>query len=586
MLRVLGIRDFVIVDRLELEFSPGFNVLTGETGAGKSILLDALDLLLGGRGESGLIRPGAERAELHAEFECAPDSPAARWLSDNDYADAPGELLLRRVFDRAGRSRASINGRPATLGQLREAAEQLVDIHGQNAHLMLTRASAQREQLDRFAAATAEAAEVAACYAAWRDADAALGEWQASAEAWRSRLETLQHDIAELEALAGDAAAIEALEAEHRRLAHAQSLMDAARDALQHVDESDGNAHDRIARALQRVDAVAGLDARLGEALDALQTAEAAAAEAASGLRRYLDRADLDPDRLDEVESQLAALQRLARKHRNTPAGLPVLLEQLRAEWQRAGGDDGEDAETRLRQRATAARLAYDQAAAALRARRAPAAEALASAVTATMQRLSLNGGRLEVRLLDETEPSAHGSERVEFLVSANAGMTPGALGRVASGGELSRIGLALSTAGADSLEAETLVFDEVDAGIGGGVAEVVGRMLQSLGEGRQVLCVTHLAQVAACAGTQYRVSKALADGMVSSRVVRLDTAGRADELARMLGGVQITETTLAHAREMLLQLGTPKGTPASAPAGTHAGDSLRCDRPGHAVLP
>jgi len=569
MLRLLGIRDFVIVDRLELDLGPGFNVLTGETGAGKSILLDALDLLLGGRGESGLIRPGAERAELHAEFECAPDSKAARWLSDNDYADVPGELLLRRVFDRAGRSRASINGRPATLGQLREATEQLVDIHGQNAHLMLTRAHAQRELLDRFAAAADAVAEVALRHAAWRDADAALREWQASAESWRSRVETLRHDIAELEPLASDAAAIEALETEHRRLAHAQNLMDAARAALQGVDESEANACDQLAAALQRLEAVAGLDDRLGPALSALRTAETAAAEAASGLRRYLDRAELDPERLAEVESQLAALQRLARKHRRAPTALPGLLEALRAEWQRCGGDDGGDAESRLRQRAAAARAAYDQAAAALRARREPAAQRLASAVTATMQRLSLTGGRLEVHLHDEPEPSAHGSERVEFLVSANAGMAPGPLGRVASGGELSRIGLALSTAGADSLETDTLVFDEVDAGIGGGVAEVVGRLLQSLGSDRQVLCVTHLAQVAACAKAQYRVSKALADGVASSQVTRLDDAGRADELARMLGGVQITETTRAHARELLLQLGA--GAPAGGP-GAHPG--------------
>ncbi len=556
MLRALGIRDFVIVDRLDLEFGTGFNVLTGETGAGKSILLDALDLLLGGRAESGMIRPGAERAELTAEFEYAPGSAVGRWLEANDYAETPGELLLRRVVDTSGRSRATINGRPATLGQLREATEQLVEIHGQNAHLMLTRPAAQRGLLDRFAGAGVAAAAAADTYAAWREADAALRDWLTSADAWAARLETLRHDIAELEPLAADPAAIESLEAEHRRLAHAQSLIEAVQMALQQVDDGEVNAHDQLAGALQRVDAVAGLDARLEEALAALQTAEAAAAEAASGLRRYLDRADLDPERLEEVESQLGELQRVARKHRVGVAELPTLLGQLREELAKLGGDSDIDMQARLQARADDALAAYHREAATLRALRGPAATRLAAEVTATMQRLSLGGGRFEVSLYDEPAPTAHGSERIEFLVSTNAGMPPGPLGRVASGGELSRIGLALSTAGADSLDAGTFVFDEVDAGIGGGVAEVVGRMLQALGNSRQVLCVTHLAQVAACATSQFRVSKALRDGVATSRVEGLDAAQRVDELARMIGGVQITETTRAHAQELLETLG------------------------------
>ncbi len=561
MLRALGIRDFVIVDRLDLEFGPGFNVLTGETGAGKSILLDALDLLLGGRAESGLIRPGADRAELHAEFDYAEGSAVARWLTDNDYADAPGELLLRRVVDLSGRSRASINGRPATLGQLREATEQLVDVHGQNAHLLLTRGSAQRELLDRFAGGAAAATAVARAYSAWREADTALREWRDSADAWRGRIETLRHDVAELEPLAGDAGAIESLENEHRRLANAQGLIDAAQAALQRLDEGEANARDQLANALQRIDGVIALDDRLTEALTSLQTAETAAAEAASTLRRYLDRADLDPERLAEVDAELAELQRLARKHRTTPGGLPEVLDALLSELSRLGGDGEGDAEARLRARAETALADYRSAATALRALRDPAARRLSESVSATMQRLSLAGGRFEVVLHAEPEPSAHGSERVEFLVSANAGLPLGPLGRVASGGELSRIGLALSTAGVAALEAGTLVFDEVDAGIGGGVAEVVGRMLQALGGDRQVLCVTHLAQVAACAGSQFRVSKVVTEGVASSRVAPLDAGERVDELARMIGVVQITETTRAHARELLEQLG-PRARP------------------------
>jgi len=553
MLRALCIRDFVIVDRLDLEFGPGFNVLTGETGAGKSILLDALDLLLGGRAESGLIRPGAERAELSADFEYAADSPVALWLSDHDYEDAPGELMLRRVMDGSGRSRATVNGRPATLGQLRELTEKLVDIHGQNAHLMLTRPAAQRDLLDRFAGAATALSRVAEAYTVWREAAAALEDWLATADTWAARLASLRDDVAELAGLAGDPGEIETLESEHRRLAHAQSLIQAAQTALQQVDEGEVNAHDQLAAAGQSIGAVVALDERLTEALAALQSAEAAAAEAASDLRRYLDRADLDPDRLVEVEARIGELQRVARKHRVMPSALPTLLQTLREELAQIGGGDGEvDVGAMLRQRAAAARDAYDSAAAELRALRSPAAQRLAEVATAGMQRLSLAGGRLLVLLHPETEPTAHGSERVEFLVSANAGMPPGPLGRVASGGELSRIGLSLSTAGAGALATGTLVFDEVDAGIGGGVAEVVGRMLRSLGSRRQVLCVTHLAQVAACAGTQFRVSKEIRDGLASSRVEALDPAGRLDELARMIGGVQITEATRAYARELL----------------------------------
>ena len=397
-------------------------------------------------------------------------------------------------------------------------------------------------------------------HATWREADAALRDWLAAADTWAARLETLRHDVEELAGVADDPQEIESLESEHRRLAHAQSLIEAAQAALHQVDEGEVNAHDQLAAAQQGIDAVVALDGRLAEALAALQTAEAAAAEAASDLRRYLDRADLDPDRLVEVEARLGELQRVARKHRIAPTALPALLQSLREELARLGGDGEGDAGAHLRRRRDAARAAYDSAAAALRTLRAPAAERLAEAITASMQRLSLAGGSFRVLLREEPEPTAHGSERTEFLVSANAGMPPGPLGRVASGGELSRIGLALSTAGAGSLAAGTLVFDEVDAGIGGGVAEVVGRMLQALGSRRQVLCVTHLAQVAACATTQFRVSKVVRDGLASSRVDALGSNERIDELARMIGGVEITEATRAYARELLDRLGSRSG--------------------------
>ncbi|NBS93096.1 MAG: DNA repair protein RecN [Betaproteobacteria bacterium] len=565
MLGSISIRDFVIVDRLDLDFGSGFNVLTGETGAGKSILLDALGLLLGERASPGLIRPGAERAELAATFEFDPAGPLASWLDDNDCADEPGLLLLRRVVDTSGRSRAAINGRPATLAQLREATEQLVNVHGQNAHLMLTRPEVQREFLDRYAAADGLAQAVAAAFRDWHGADAALRNWQASAAAWTARLLELRHDIAELEPLAGDRESLAELEAEHQRLAHAQGLIDASQAALDAISESETNASDLVAAAQIRIDDATAIDPRLGDTASALHAASAHIGEAASQLRRYLDRVEIDPDRLSEVETQLAEVQRLARKHRRRSEELPELLAALRTELEGMGGDG--DAESVLRNRVDTAHREYAQHAGALRSARLEAGERLQTGVTACMQRLSLAGGRFVVALLDEVEPTAHGSERVDFLVAANAGLPPGPLARVASGGELSRIGLALSTVSAAALAAGTLVFDEVDAGIGGGVAEVVGRLLQELGTQRQVLCVTHLAQVAACARQQFRVAKAVREGVTTSHVEALSADQRVDELARMIGGMQITDTTRAHARELLATLAP--GSHLQAPAGS-----------------
>lgn len=566
MLRHLGIRDFVIVDRLELEFGPGFHVLTGETGAGKSILLDALGLLLGDRAESGTIRPGADRAELSASFDFDPASALTAWLQANDCADEPGQVLLRRVIDTSGRSRAFLNGRPVTLAQLREVTEQLVSVHGQNAHLTLLRGEVQRALLDRSAGTGPLLRRVEAAWHDWRTAEDALQHWSASRDAWSARRATLRDDIAELAPLVDDPTALESLEAEHRRLAGAQQLIDATTEALAAIDDSDIDAQAQVGRAAARLGNVNAIDPRLQPIEAALYAAATQLAEAASDLRRYIDRIELDPGRLREVESRLAELQRIARKHRCTVAELPALLARLRDELDSLGGDDDG---TGLQQRRDNALGSWQIAAAELSAVRQHAATELAAAVTACMQTLSLQGGRFCIDLPPEPRPTAHGAERVEFSVSANAGMPPGPLDRVASGGELSRIGLALSTVAAVGLEADTLVFDEVDAGIGGGVAEVVGRLLQRLGEQRQILCVTHLPQVAACADEQYQVSKEQRDGLTCSRVTKLDHDGRIDELARMLGGLQITATTRSHADELLASLGRSK---ARGVAGAHSG--------------
>jgi len=381
MLGSISIRDFVIVDRLDLDFGSGFNVLTGETGAGKSILLDALGLLLGERASPGLIRPGAERAELAATFEFDPAGPLTSWLDDNDCADEPGLLLLRRVVDTSGRSRAAINGRPATLAQLREATEQLVNVHGQNAHLMLTRPEVQREFLDRYAAADGLAQAVAAAFRDWHGADAALRNWQASAAAWTARLLELRHDIAELEPLAGDRESLAELEAEHQRLAHAQGLIDASQAALDAISESETNASDLLAAAQIRIDDATAIDPRLGDTASALHAASAHIGEAASQLRRYLDRVEIDPDRLSEVETQLAEVQRLARKHRRRSEELPELLAALRTELEGMGGDG--DAESVLRNRVDTAHHEYAQLAAALRSARLEAGERLLTGVSA-----------------------------------------------------------------------------------------------------------------------------------------------------------------------------------------------------------
>jgi len=551
MLLRLIIRDFVIVDRLELDFAAGFGALTGETGAGKSILVDALSLALGERADASVVRVGSEKAEISAEFDVAPGSALAVWLAANDFDT--DVCILRRVVDAGGRSRAWLNGTAATLGQLREVADMLADIHGQHAHHSLLRADAQRALLDAHAGVTQLAREVAGLFAAWKKAREARRLAEQDVEAALREKDLLDWQVKELAALAFDAKEWQETEAEQRRLAHAASLLEASAAALDALDEGDAAALSVLRHASGRLSELTAVDADLNDVAQLFESALIQLEESALALRRYRDRLDLDPARLSELDARIDAVTQMARKHRVAPEELPDILARFEtrlAELTLAA--DPSALAARERQTATA----YRQAAERLSAARQLAAQALGAAVTAAMQELAMAGGRFEVALTPLEEGAAHGLEAVEFLVTANAGQPPRPLAKVASGGELSRIGLALQVIASQSHAAGTLIFDEVDVGIGGRVAEIVGQMLKQLGADRQVLCVTHLPQVAARADWQWSISKETRTDLLGettvSRVLPLNAAGRVEEIARMLGGVKITDTTREHAREML----------------------------------
>jgi DNA repair protein RecN (Recombination protein N) len=547
MLRRLDLRNFVIVDRLELEFSGGFGALTGETGAGKSILVDALALALGERAEGGVVRAGCDKAELAAVFDVS-GRPAVRdWLAANDF-EADEELLLRRVIDSGGRSRAYINGAPATAQQLREVAEDLVDIHGQHAHQSLLRADAQRALVDAHAGQASLGTETAAAFRTWREAELALAEAAASGEGLAREREQLEWQVAELDGLGLGPDEWEALEAEHRRLAHSASLLEGAQFALASLCEGEGASEGQLDAVSRRLDDLAAYDPGLNDIAGLLQSARAELAEAVSLLRRYADRVDLDPRRLAQVEGRIEAIHAAARKFRVRPEALGELLVQGRRRLSEIGAAFDTKA---LRARVEACRAAYLALAERLSAGRQRAADDLARAVTALMADLALASGRFEVGLLSG-EPAAHGLEQVEFRIAGLAGSDARPLARVASGGELSRISLAIQVVASRSSRVPTLIFDEVDVGIGGGVAEIVGRLLRQLGEERQILCVTHLPQVAARAQWQWQVRKDVREGVVRSAIAPLDGEGRVGEIARMLGGVNITDITRRHARELL----------------------------------
>ena len=547
MLRTLSIHDFVIVDSIELDFALGFTVFTGETGAGKSILIDALALTLGERGDASVVREGAAKADITAEFSAGPE--ALKWLDNNEFVADEGSVLLRRVIDNAGRSKAFINGIAATATQLRELGDMLVDIHGQHAHQSLLKNDAQRALLDTQAGLQDKVKELVVLHKAWRALVKQREEFEVNAKNVLLERERLEWQVSELEKLAVKPGEWSDISNEHSRLSHAASLIEGAQEALDAISESDNSPMlSRLSSLNQKMGKLVAIDEGLKPVLEALEPARIQLQEAVYALNDYLSRVELDPARLREVEVRLEAIHSTARKFRVTPDELPQEYEKLSGELrQLAQASDMEG----LRAQEAKAKAAYQTAAEKLSAARSSAANNLSTAVTAAMQDLSMAGGRFAIAL-NPCEPASYGLEQVEFMVAAHPGSAPKPLAKVASGGELARIALAISVIASSATATPTLIFDEVDSGIGGGVAEVVGRLLKRLGQDRQVLCVTHLPQVASQANQHFQVSKQVTGGRTASRIDALDVKARVEEVARMLGGIEITATTRKHARELL----------------------------------
>src|ERR1700761_122511 len=560
MLRRLSLKDFVIVDALELEFGAGFSVLTGETGAGKSILINALQLALGARAEGGVVREGCARSEIAAEF----DSPAslAGWLDEAGFA-VDETLLLRRVVDAQGKSRAFVNGSAATLTQLREVADHLIDIHGQHAWQSLTRPAAVRALLDEQAAIDTSA--VAAAYASWAQATAALASARDRQGELDTERERLAWQLAEVERLSPSDDEWQSITAEHGRLSHAQALMTASQQALEDVSEGELNALKIVSRAAAALREVADYDAALAPVIEALDGAELQLQDAAHSFSSYLNRADLDPQRLAELDERMSAWMSLARRFRRSPEDLATLW----GEWKAALAALEAAADLAgLQKKVDDALARWRMEAKRVSARRAAAAPSMAGRITEAMQQLGMAGGRFDVALVAQDAPQSYGAETVEFLVAGHAGSTPRPLAKVASGGELSRLALAIAvTAAQSSLAASeadptrvaspsvgTLIFDEIDAGVGGTVADSVGRLMKRLGRHVQVMAVTHLPQVAACGDHHFVVAKRSVGGHTTSQVVPLAGEARVAEVARMLGGERSSGTSLAHAQELIAQ--------------------------------
>lgn len=549
MLSALQIRDFAIIDHLELELHQGLTALTGETGAGKSILVDALQLLAGGRAAPEMIRHGAERAEICGTFELADATEAlTRWLEDQ--ALSGEELIVRRVLSADGRSRAWLNGQAVPVQLLREAGNLLIDIHGQHEFQSLTRPTCQRELLDQYGKLEPALAEVGAAYRQWHERRSRALELETAARDREARLALLRYQVGELEALTLQAGEVERLCEERSRLMNRGRLASAAQTALMQLyQDEQANAHLGVSRALQALRTAAGLDAQLAPVAALAEEAEVRIREAARELERYGESLELDTARQDELESRLAAIEELARKHRVSPSELIGRTAELSTEL--ASLEQADVDLAKLRQELSAALERYRQQAGSLSTARRAAAGSLAEAITTHMQSLGMPGGRFEVELAAGSgEPAPHGGDEVRLQVSANPGQPVRALSRVASGGELSRLSLAVQVA-SSARETRCMVFDEVDSGIGGAVAEIVGRELRSLGRRGQVLCVTHLPQVASQAHHHLRVTK-LTGRTTRTTLSELSGQERVEELARMLGGIDVTSKAREHAREML----------------------------------
>ena len=541
----ITLRDFVIVRTLELDLATGFSVLTGETGAGKSILIDALQLALGARAESGVVREGASRCEVCAEFE--PTPAIAAWIEEAGF-EASADLLLRRTVDTTGKSRAWINGSPATATQLRELGEQLLDIHGQHAWQSLTRPDAVRGLLDAYAGI--DTRPLKAAWHAWRQAQQSLADAQQAQSTLANERERLAWQIGELEKLNPQVDEWQELSTQHSRLANVQALIDGANQGTLLLEgDEDGGALRQLSRAIQTLQSLGQFEPEFTALADVLSSAQAQAEDVAYSLHAYLRKTDLDPAQLAVLDERMGLWLSLARRYKKTPDDLPLSLQTWRQELAQLDAAADLDCLQKAEQIAHKACL---QVAKAVSQQRQKAAKPLAQAVSSAMQQLGMQGGRFEVQLQTLDAPAQHGLEEVCFLVAGHEGSTPRPVGKVASGGELSRIALAIAVTTSELGEAGTLIFDEVDSGVGGAVAETVGRLMRQLGQHRQVLAVTHLPQVAACADHHLLVSKAAANGQVSSQVRAVNSEERVSEIARMLGGEKLSATTLAHAREML----------------------------------
>jgi len=552
MLMNLQVRDFAIVEKIDIEFEAGMTVLTGETGACKSILVDALGLVLGERGSAQLVRDSAKRAEFAAEFDVSGLARVCKWLDENAL-DLDGDCLLRRVINADGRSRAFINGNAVPLSQLKSLGELLLDIHGQHFHQSLARRPIQRDLLDHYGGLLDLRAEAATRYSSWIAVAERLQSLQEADANRASRLDLLTFQLQELESLASTEGESDGLLLERKKLQNSGRLADgvgAALDAL--IDSEAGNANSLVAEATRSISSLAEFDASLKPLLEILESASIQVSEAAESLRRYGEDVDMDPQRRDWIEERLDALQAIARKHRVDSNELPALQDRLSNEL-----DDLTNSQERgreLEKQAASLKEEFLTLAGRLSSERAKSANAFAAAVTEAMSGLGMPGGSFEIALkqLDEDSARPYGIDDVEFLISANPGQRPQPLAKIASGGELSRMSLAIQVIASDGSEIPTMVFDEVDSGVGGGVAEMVGRRLQEIGENRQVLSVTHLPQVASLADHHFRISK-VSDGKTTRTGLQvLGKEERVEEIARMLGGVEITRKTLEHAAEML----------------------------------
>lgn len=555
MLQTISLRDFVIVDQLELDFASGFTVLTGETGAGKSILLDALGLVLGERADSSQIREGSNRAEISATFRIEAElvQSFGKWLDEQGLPDEDeGQtLLLKRIVESNGRSRAFINGSVATLTQLREAGDQLVDIHGQHAHQLLLKSGAQRELLDRHAGLLPLASNVAQAFKTLSDSRRRLAQAENAGqniERERERLEWQLEELTELSPQEGEWAQIQL---EHARLANGAKLIGGCQEAIEILSDADNSLESSLSKVCGNIGALAEHDAALKDVSDSLESAHIQLDEAIHGLNRYLQKIDLDPARLEQVEERMQALHGAAKKYRADVDALPQLLLETTDRLEALTASQNIEA---LREKVKQEEASYLKSAKQLSEHRSKAANDLGNQITNAMQDLSMAGGRLEITLNPLQEGGSHGLEQVEFLVAGHAGSTPRSLAKVASGGELARISLAISVITSKASFTPTLIFDEVDAGIGGAVAETVGKLLHQLGQSHQILCVTHLPQVAAQGNHHLKVSKSQAGDKTVSQVQTLGRSERVEEVARMLGGATITDTTRRHARELLEQ--------------------------------